>query len=697
MQPSAKRENVLHQVTENLALRKTPHLPPRSQTPRHTNIGGSPIRHSPTRSIARETDGSPRRARSQSQSPVKTPNRLLDFSRSEVLRSVEKSPSPEKPRPILSAKAGKQRKSIFEYDLSPERTRRERSNSEDMSDAIDATMRAVDSLVETLEVERQETVFEVPQAKMVATPDKHVQPVDDFAYAEDQQYDTSVLGEHTEASNIKRKREGARESELGDEAQVDTPTIVDTPRKTNEVPRSPENITPRSSGKRKRITMEPKDADKYTPVNDTLNSATISPSIEVEADYIDVRSISPSSASSYIAGPERTPGPEEYEEDQDEAQSVPSKRHQSRPVAQKAPRTTKIARGRGPPRKSQQSTAPPRASRDKSDTDSGSPSEDMVGARRAPKSSIELRAQTPMEDEGVTLTRSGRVSIKPLQYWKNEQFVWRHGEVDGVVRAHEVEQPKRKVTKRKGTGRLGSIMEEGSQADEPEDLLPEVWESELGVINGPVRIWDQNLQNGRIDAEMEEDIAFASTSIAVRDVQGSAFRYAKIMTLPFFGSGVVELPPGGYKRSKNSRKMQMVFFVHEGKVTIDVAGMTFGLTKGGVWQVPRGMLVVSLSILPQNADTCQVIHMRSRTRAPRTQRRYSSRKVVRLALVSKRGLRRPQLEQLLVQATFPVLGSYGDLRRRSHDIVGCSLCCPRKRYPQPVGTTIPTGSNAITA
>lgn len=84
------------------------------------------------------------------------------------------------------------------------------------------------------------------------------------------------------------------------------------------------------------------------------------------------------------------------------------------------------------------------------------------------------------------------------------------------------------------------------------------------------------------------DIAFASKSIVVRDVQGSAFRYAKIMTMDFFGSGMVEIPPQGYKRSKNSRKNQMVFFVHEGKVTIDVAGMTFGLTKGGVWQVPRG-------------------------------------------------------------------------------------------------------------
>lgn len=65
------------------------------------------------------------------------------------------------------------------------------------------------------------------------------------------------------------------------------------------------------------------------------------------------------------------------------------------------------------------------------------------------------------------------------------------------------------------------------------------------------------------------------------------------MTLPFFGSGIVEMPPGGYKREKPSGKMQMVFFVHEGKVAVEVGsqGMEinrFTISKGGVWVVPRG-------------------------------------------------------------------------------------------------------------
>ena len=51
---------------------------------------------------------------------------------------------------------------------------------------------------------------------------------------------------------------------------------------------------------------------------------------------------------------------------------------------------------------------------------------------------------------------------------------------------------------------------------------------------------------------------------------------------------MVDLPPGGVKKMKNSRKMQMVFFVYSGRVKVEVAGHQFGIGKGGMWQVPRG-------------------------------------------------------------------------------------------------------------
>ena len=45
----------------------------------------------------------------------------------------------------------------------------------------------------------------------------------------------------------------------------------------------------------------------------------------------------------------------------------------------------------------------------------------------------------------------------------------------------------------------------------------------------------------------------------------------------------------GIKKSKNARRMQMVFFVHTGKVHVEVANREFSISKGGIWQVPRGM------------------------------------------------------------------------------------------------------------
>ena len=76
----------------------------------------------------------------------------------------------------------------------------------------------------------------------------------------------------------------------------------------------------------------------------------------------------------------------------------------------------------------------------------------------------------------------------------------------------------------------------------------------------------------------------------MRDIKGADFKFAKTLTLDFFGSGMVQLPPGGAKRIKNSRKMQMVFFVFYGRVTVNIGTppTKFSIGRGGQWQVPRG-------------------------------------------------------------------------------------------------------------
>ena len=90
------------------------------------------------------------------------------------------------------------------------------------------------------------------------------------------------------------------------------------------------------------------------------------------------------------------------------------------------------------------------------------------------------------------------------------------------------------------------------------------------------------------------DVAYAADAIEMRDISGADFRFAKTLTLPFFGSGMVDLPPGGTKRIKNSRKMQMVFFVFYGRVDVELGTptTTFSIGRGGMWQVPRGKFPV---------------------------------------------------------------------------------------------------------
>lgn len=101
------------------------------------------------------------------------------------------------------------------------------------------------------------------------------------------------------------------------------------------------------------------------------------------------------------------------------------------------------------------------------------------------------------------------------------------------------------------------------------------------------------------------DVAYSHEAIEMRDINGAEFKFAKTLTLDFFGSGMVHLPPGGFKRIKNSRKMQMVFFVFYGRVTVSIGTppTKFSIGKGGQWQVPRGMHQFSSSRAPKDLPT----------------------------------------------------------------------------------------------
>ncbi|KAI1753150.1 Mif2/CENP-C like-domain-containing protein [Xylaria castorea] len=210
------------------------------------------------------------------------------------------------------------------------------------------------------------------------------------------------------------------------------------------------------------------------------------------------------------------------------------------------------------------------------------------------------------ETNAMRTTRSGRASFKPLEWWKGDHVEYdedqerifedagkRHFKmptVKGVVRTEESYEA---VSKRRGrpTGRKPG--RQPSAIAEEEEIEREDWEYEPGRVTGDVVCWEpeHEFEPPGEDDEVEitpEELAISENAIQLRDIKDATFKFAKTLTLPFFGSGIVDLPPGAEKRPKNARKNHMVFFVHTGNVRVTIAQSEFTIAKGGMFFVPRG-------------------------------------------------------------------------------------------------------------
>ncbi|KAI1825072.1 Mif2/CENP-C like-domain-containing protein [Xylaria intraflava] len=216
---------------------------------------------------------------------------------------------------------------------------------------------------------------------------------------------------------------------------------------------------------------------------------------------------------------------------------------------------------------------------------------------------------TIRREETATMktTRSGRASFKPLEWWKGEHVEYdeeqedlfedagnRHFKmptVKGVVRAEASIEPAPKRRGRPTTGRKPG--RKPSVIAEEAELERDDWEHNDGRVIGEVVAWEpiHEFEPPGDEDEVEiiqEELAVSENAIHLKDIKDATFKFAKTLTLPFFGSGIVDLPPGAEKRPKNSRKMHLVFFVHTGIVQVTIAQTEFNIAKGGMFFVPRG-------------------------------------------------------------------------------------------------------------
>ncbi|KAF4123601.1 centromere protein C [Geosmithia morbida] len=277
-------------------------------------------------------------------------------------------------------------------------------------------------------------------------------------------------------------------------------------------------------------------------------------------------------------------------------------------------------RGRPPGRKPK---PPVRRPEEEEDDDEGAGEASFMALQKGPPMP-KRRGLVSMRrgQDTILQTRSGRNSYRPLNWWAGEQVITEDeerrdmftsdrgfvlGSMKEIVRItdeDEKEEEQRRRAKRRGRGRPpkakktgGSSRrtaesesdDDGKQAEEP----PEEWETNEGTVMGEVIAWEPEYEThppGDDDHVhiSEEQIAMSASAAQTREIRDATFRFAKTLTMPFMGAGVVDLPPGSEKRPKNSRKMHMVFFVHYGKVAVTVNEGQFRISAGGQWFVPRG-------------------------------------------------------------------------------------------------------------
>jgi centromere protein C len=121
-----------------------------------------------------------------------------------------------------------------------------------------------------------------------------------------------------------------------------------------------------------------------------------------------------------------------------------------------------------------------------------------------------LKRENP-GDTSAKHTRSGRVSVRPLAYWRNERCVFGNEEaaegqrfplstIKEVIRTEEIEPDHKKKGKRAGRKPKSKKKQRDESSDE-EDEEVDLWEKE-GVLHGYAPKWDPKAQASTTEEEI---------------------------------------------------------------------------------------------------------------------------------------------------------------------------------------------------
>lgn len=138
-----------------------------------------------------------------------------------------------------------------------------------------------------------------------------------------------------------------------------------------------------------------------------------------------------------------------------------------------------------------------------------------------------LKREAPT-DPSTTHTRSGRVSVRPLAYWKNERCVYGDEEaaegqryplskIKEIIRTEELE-PEKKQKRRPRKSKSKKSRHDDSDSDDEQYHDP--YEEKGGVLHGYIRKWDNEKQ-----AAMDEEEVLGSHARGFRQVSTNIGRY----------------------------------------------------------------------------------------------------------------------------------------------------------------------------
>ncbi|KAF4467281.1 hypothetical protein FALBO_5845 [Fusarium albosuccineum] len=222
------------------------------------------------------------------------------------------------------------------------------------------------------------------------------------------------------------------------------------------------------------------------------------------------------------------------------------------------------------------------------------------GFRFGGKCTRQRKAKTVVRPEGHTYTtRSGRVCNTPIHDWRGDIVVKEYESVpDATGRGQIVLPTITEVVRAPAEGASSTKGQRGGHRRKPTAKRPrsmanterELWE-ERGTFSASCKVWQADSESDGPGAGgsmyANQQVAFTSEEILNRFPARPNFHFGRIDTATSMSFGMLHLPCGQTKEAKNTRGSEQAFFLHSGKVCVELEQQSFRISQGSTWVVPR--------------------------------------------------------------------------------------------------------------